>query len=276
MNNHFLNSRNTLKINLNTHITTCYHYTVGHADNFINILYTLLVFDFRNYFNILPADSLNIVTQNCYIRCTSYKWSCHKIKIVISTKLQICHISWWKIGHLQFNIRHINTLMICQKTAINNHTVNVCTINLFNPHWNKTVINQNCCAHAYISRQSLIIYITLFLIAHARYSCKCIPIAWVYNRTLWIFKITKPDFRPFCIKQCGNWLIEPISYLNYLIKSFFVILVWTVAEIKSRNIHTCFYHFFKHLRVIRCRTHSADDFCFLSFHYNTYSSPLPR
>ena len=67
-----LNTRNLLDWHLNTQITTGNHDAVASINDFINIIYTLLVFNLRNNLDITVV-SIQDVLNSLYICCTTHK-----------------------------------------------------------------------------------------------------------------------------------------------------------------------------------------------------------
>ena len=112
MNNHFLQCRNFFKRNFNTHIATGNHNSVCFSDNAVNMLDALIIFNFCNDFNIIPAKSMTEIAKISNISFCSAKGSGYKIIAHFCTKLQILHILFRKIRHCKRNIGNINTLMV--------------------------------------------------------------------------------------------------------------------------------------------------------------------
>ena len=269
--NHFLNGRDFFKRNFNAHIAAGNHNAVGNANNLVDIFNTLWIFNFCDDFNIFPSDSLEIVTHNRNIRCRAAEWCGDEIKIHLLAVRKVIHILLWKIRHIKIYAGYIDALVICNEAAVNNSAYNIGGSDLINFHWNKAVINKDCCAVFNIARQTVIVYKRFFFCAHTWCCCEGESVALVNNDTLRVLKITESDFRTFCIKEGSNRQWKFVAELYNFFKSFCMLLILTMAEVESCNIHTGEHHLLKNFFVIRGRAYGAYNFSLCHFLY-----PLPQ
>lgn len=109
------------------------------------------------------------------------------------------------------DIGHVNTLMICKQSAVNNRADNIRGGNFIDLHRDKSVIDQNNRSNLNIARQPVIIDKGLCFVAEAFLCCQRERIACFYHNTVGIFKITKSNFRSFCVKQRCDWQIQFVS-----------------------------------------------------------------
>ena len=92
LDNHFLDRRDLLERHLNAQVASCNHYSVGNIDYFINIIKTLTIFNLCNNFYSLPADSVKVISHNCYIGCASAKRSGNEIEVLFFAEIKVVHI----------------------------------------------------------------------------------------------------------------------------------------------------------------------------------------
>ena len=168
----FLNNRNILHRNLNTHVTTGYHDTVGYADDLINVIHTLFVLNFCNDIDALAVMLIQNFTDLENIICGSCKGSCDKIKAIFNTKHDIVIICLTDKRHGQLYIRYIDTFFIGNHTTIYNFTHNIGSIQTNDFHLDQTVINQNTIANVHITMQIFVSNGNAACIAHEITKCQ--------------------------------------------------------------------------------------------------------
>ena len=85
----FLNPRKPCKIHFHSHIASCNHYTVGSLQNFLEIINSFYIFNFRNNFNITAAVFGQKFPQCNYIIGSSYKRRRDIIHILFDSEKQV-------------------------------------------------------------------------------------------------------------------------------------------------------------------------------------------
>ena len=124
MNNHLLNMRNLWSRNFHSQITSGYHNTICHFNDFINIFQTFCILNLSNNCNFFGMMFFKDFTDFLHTFCISDKRSCNKIYFLFNTKDNVCFIFFRNNRQLYFYIWNVNSFLFSQFSSIYHTAMN--------------------------------------------------------------------------------------------------------------------------------------------------------
>ena len=262
MNQFFLYSRDLFKRYFNTHISSCYHYTVSSFKDFVYIFNTLKILDFCYDSNVKPAETLSIFSQVIYISGSSDKACGNKIILHFCGEFQIVHIGIAEIRHRKLYSGNVDTFVIWKLASVNYTAFDFCSSNFFCKKFNNAVVYKYSCAHWNIGRQLFKRNTAYLICTETIFGSQRINIAVFNFHRLVVNKSAQSYFRSLGIHHCSNGKIQFRRNFSYLFNAILMVLVASVRKVESGNIHTMLHKLFYHFLTLCYRTDRTNNFCF--------------
>ena len=137
-----LDARNTFLRHLDTQVTTRYHNAIGHFKYLVNIIYSLLIFDFGYNFNI-TVMRIKYFTDIEHILPVTDKRMGDKINILFNGIQYIVTVFFRQRRQVDTHTRHIHTFTATQSCFILNFTYQIVVRFIDHPKFQITVIDKN-------------------------------------------------------------------------------------------------------------------------------------
>ena len=188
-----------MHINFNAHITSRNHYTVSFANNIINNINALGIFNLCDYSYISSAVISQKSFNFSYIIGSSYEWRRNKINVLLDTEKNIVNIFLAHIRHWKCDIWDVNTFFIWNNSAVFNLTKNFAILYADNFHLNKTVVNKNFTSHLNVIRKICISDRNLIFVTH-NVICAQSELLTFFKFNLAFLKVLYTNFWAFCVK----------------------------------------------------------------------------
>ena len=210
VNDLFLDNRNIFQRNLHTHISTGDHDSVCHFHNAVDIINALLIFNLGNNINVTAAVFIQNLTDLQHILCCSGKRSCNKVKALFDSKKDILSVFFADKRHVYIYSGKIHALFIGNHSSVYYHTVDFCSLDLFNLQADQTIVDQNTVAGLHILIKIFVGNRYLFFCSLDVLCSQNKLLAFCYSN-LAFFKFLNPDFRSLCIEQRSNGSVDLCS-----------------------------------------------------------------
>ena len=152
-----LNARDVFLRHFDTQIATSHHHAVGYFQNFFDIVYTFLVLNFGDDFNIaLLLFEYLANFQDVFFR--AHKAVGDEINIVVDGKEYVVAVLLRQSGQVDTHTRHIDTLARSQRGFVLHGASHTISVLFCNAQSEVTIVNQDLRTHSHISHKFRVAY----------------------------------------------------------------------------------------------------------------------
>ena len=255
-----LQHRDLLHRDLDAKVAARHHNAVRNADNVVDVLHAVRVFNLRNDANVAAVVFFKLVADHHNILCRARERGGDKLKIFLHAEFKICAVFFADIRHGKRHARHIDALIRRDGAVIQKATLNVRVCHLFHDHFNEAVVDEDMRAAVYVLRQVLKRDRAAFRVAGAlvRRQCVLLPVGQHH-----LFgKLPRADLRALRVEQNGDRHVKLFSQLFHHIGAALLLLMRAVRHIQARHVHAAQNQLAQHSLVIGRRTQRTYDLGF--------------
>ena len=255
----FLYQRHFFGRDFYTQIPSGYHDTVGNFQNFFDVVYTFLIFDFGDDLDVFATVFFQHFPDLHNVRSGTDERCSHIVKIIFDTEFQVGNIFFCQRRQIYLHAGQVYAFTGADVTAGHNFTVYFGTSDAFYPQFNQTVVNEHTGTSLQIFRQVCISYRNTFLCTGYIFCCQgeFIPL---FQTDFIVFKGFDTNFRALCIQNQWNGRVQFFSCLFQFFDNFSMSFISTVGEVHSCRIQTIADQLFHDLYIICCRAQGTNDF----------------
>ena len=210
MNQHLLNHRHLLQRNLHAQIAARHHDAVAHAQNFVDVLHALHVFNLGDDGDICASLGAENLAHIQNILRAAREGGGHKIHAVAHAKGDVLPILLAQVGHAQLHIRHVNALAVGDYAVVVHRAYDLAGGKAAHRHAHQAVVDEDGGSLMDIARQLGIGDGGALRVAHNALGAqrKGLPLHQLH---LAVFKRFQADFRALGIQHNGNGQVQLLA-----------------------------------------------------------------
>ena len=228
-----LDARNTLLRHFNAQVTTSHHHTVGHFQNLVDIVHTLLIFNLGN-----DTDVAVMLVQYGFdienILPVAHKRMGNKIDVLLNGIQNIILVLFGQRRQIDAYTWHVHTLTVAQRSLVLHLTEKMFIILVYNNHFQVAVVYQDMPADVYILHKMRIGYGDTFVCRRLVGTAHYLNLVTHLERDGTVGQRSCPYFRPFGIHQYGN----PIGNCTDIGYQFLKTFTTGMSRIHTNHVHT--------------------------------------
>ena len=259
----FLNCGELLKRYLNAHVASCDHDAVGCLDDSFNILNAGAVFDLRDDVDVISSVFVEEASHDVNILAHRNKGACNEINIVFNAEKQILLILLAEVFLLEHLPGEAHALSVAERSAHNDRGMDVISLRNINTEFHKSVVQEYRIAGIKLMRQIFIRNRNLRFVALDIVRGENEAVAGL-KLDLAVFECSDAVFGSLCVQHYRNRLLHALPDPLYRLDLRKMLLMRSVGEVQTGNIHARFDHFLKRMLVGAGRSDGADNL--RSFH----------
>ena len=252
-----LDARDTLNGHFDTEVTTSNHDTIRSLDNFVDIVYTLLVFNLRNNLNVAIVR-IEDVLHHLHIGSRAHERVSNKVNILLDSEKDIFVVTLRERRKINVLPRHIHTLMRAKHAVVLHFHAHSFTFDDINLHRDCPIIKKQAIAHFQILG-NIRIRKPHFIV------CSVHPRATKHSHLFTSlisdggFCASSAHFRAFRVNQnTYMW-----RYGTNITDDFFDTFSISMRSVHTHHIHPCKEEFAKELFITAQVTDRANNLSFL-------------
>ena len=203
-NQHALNSRNLFLWNFNTQISTGNHHTVSYFQNFVNIIYTFLIFNLGNDTDVTSIIIQNFTDIKNILLCT-HKRMCYVVYITFNSEKNIVAVFFCQRRQIDAHTWHIHTLSVSESRLILYLTQQIIITFINHTKFKFTIINQDSTINLQVLNKIRIRNRNAFTTSfQLRIPHHFHTVSYMIRNRFFVNQCCSTDFRSFGIHKNGD------------------------------------------------------------------------
>ena len=251
-----LEHRNFLERHLDAEISAGNHDAVRFLQNLLQIGDALHALDFRDDQRMASVFLQNLTNVADILR-GSCKGCGHKFKALLASEDEVFSVLVADERHREVGSRDVDSLVIRNRSSIENRAVYFLSFHGVNPHADESVIDHDLCPRLHVPRQVLVRDGTDVFIAKDLFIGREGEFLSFLQHDFSVLEITGADLRSFRVKKGRDWKVQFTAELQNFTQTCSVLGVRSVREIEARDIHAREHELTHCVFIITCRSQCA-------------------
>ena len=266
-----LDVRNLSCRNLNAKVTTGNHDAVRSCKNLVKVLYAKSGLNLREDLYVRSAHLTANVTNLLNCSAVTNEGGSNCVNTKLATKHDVCAVLLSDGRKANVDVRNVYALLLAKLTTVDDLAVHVGALNVINLKTNEAVINKD-------DRALLDLFWKILVVKREALSITNDIIIGGYNDGLTsskgdllaILEKTGANLRSLCIKHDSNRNTKLIRDRTNATNHSAVILMATVREVKTCDVHASKNELTKNLITFCSRTHSTNNLGLFASHISPF------
>ena len=226
----------TLRIDLDTEVTTGYHDTIGCGDDRVEVIQTLLGLDLRDdlHAGTCLADQLTDLLDGL---CITHEGRSDEIEALLDTELDVLDILLGQTRKTDADIRYIHTLLLAELTTVCDEAVDVRTLDALHLQPDEAIIDQDDAALLDVFIEPVIVNVYTRCISDALVDGQYDLLTGLQHHLLVVLELTGTNLRSLRVQQRCDLTTGVLARLLQQRETAEVLLAAAMREVETCHVH---------------------------------------